>query len=354
MARKRIEGANNGISLWRSQPETIKKFLDQLPDYEQLCVEVAYILEKKLKEDSIEVALVTQRAKTLNSFLEKVQRKDYADPFSEIEDFAGVRVVCLYRSDLIAIEAIISKEFDIVEKVDRFMNKSPNDFGYGAVHYVLRLGNKSVGARYDDLRNLKCEVQVRTVLQDAWAIIDHHLVYKRESDIPTQIQRKLNSLSGLFETADYQFEQVRQERQIYIDELVKSAKHEPTFLSTQINHDSLTAFLEWRFPNNKMEVDDRNQIATLLELLDRKNYQTLRQLNAKISSYIPHLDEIVARFPHQREFDSGALRLSMLLCIADSQFRQSRFIGPKARAAAHALSSEFGPKAKKSKRGKTP
>jgi ppGpp synthetase/RelA/SpoT-type nucleotidyltranferase len=61
--------------------------------------------------------------------------------------------------------------------------------------------------RYDDLKKLVCEIQVRTVLQDAWAIIDHHLSYKQESDVPKILRRKLNSLAGLVETAHDQFDQ---------------------------------------------------------------------------------------------------------------------------------------------------
>ncbi|MFH1742151.1 MAG: hypothetical protein ABIH23_24370, partial [bacterium] len=187
---------------WQSNPEIVRRFIQQRTDYEQLCSEVQYILRKRLAERTIEISTVTGRAKTLNSFLEKIQRKTYEDPFSEITDFAGVRIVCLYVSDIPLIEDIIRKEFEIVEKVDKLTDKPPDQFGYGAIHFVARLGKKMSGARYDDLKVLLCEIQVRTVLQDAWAIIDHHLIYKSESSMPKVLRRKLNSLAGLFETAD--------------------------------------------------------------------------------------------------------------------------------------------------------
>jgi len=81
---------------WEEDPETIRRFLEQAPEYEQLASEVSYILKKGIAKAGIVVSAVTFRAKTLNSFLEKISRNKYRGPFSEITDFAGVRAVCLY------------------------------------------------------------------------------------------------------------------------------------------------------------------------------------------------------------------------------------------------------------------
>src|SRR5690554_6791035 len=225
--------------VWKEKPETVKKFLEQKNDYEQLCAEIAYILKKKLSEAEIEFSSVSYRAKTLKSFLEKIVRKTYDNPFADITDFAGVRVVFLYQNDLTKIEAIIKKEFKIIEKVDKLNDKGIDKFGYGAIHYIVKIGKNSSGARYDDLKNLVCEIQVRTVLQDAWAIIDHHLVYKKESEIPSSLQRKLNSLAGLFETADNQFDILRQEREKYLTDIKESITSNE-FLKNELNLDTFT------------------------------------------------------------------------------------------------------------------
>src|SRR5262245_51861524 len=197
---------------WAEQAPVIRRFIDVRPHYEQLCGEVAYILRKRLDEQRVEYAAVTQRAKTLKSFLEKVSSKQYARPLEELTDLAGVRVVYLYKKHRAAIESIVEDEFAVTEKVDKVERQEPDQFGYGALHYLVRLGGKSVGARYDDLKALTCEIQVRTVVQDAWAMISHHLTYKHESEIPKTLRRKLNALVGVFETADEQFDQVRAER----------------------------------------------------------------------------------------------------------------------------------------------
>src|SRR5215204_6936261 len=108
--------------LWKENTESIKRFIDRQPDYEKLCAEVAYILNRELGKEEIEFSTITYRAKTLDSFLEKIQRKTYGDPFAEITDFAGVRVVCLYIDDLPRLERVIGEQFEIVEKIDKLTN----------------------------------------------------------------------------------------------------------------------------------------------------------------------------------------------------------------------------------------
>lgn len=136
--------------VWQNDPATIRKFIENRPNYEQLCIEVSYTLQKRLDDLEINFAFVTHRAKTLESFLEKISNKKYKDPFNQVTDFAGVRVVYLYQRDLSAIESILEKEYLITEKVDKLNEKEENEFGYLANHYIVELGKVSSGARYDD------------------------------------------------------------------------------------------------------------------------------------------------------------------------------------------------------------
>jgi len=242
--------------IWQRNPEVIKEFLQVRRDYEQLCAEVEYILRKRITDQAIETSAITSRAKTLNSFLEKLQRKQYDRPFDELTDLAGVRVVCLYRSDIAKVADIIRSEFAIAEDVDKLDELRVDQFGYGARHFIVRLGKTSSGARYDALKQLPCEVQVRTVVQDAWAIIQHHMVYKRESQVPKQLQRKLNSLAGLFETVDDQFERIREERETYLAEVRGSTAKPNAFLEHELNLDSFKEYLKWNFPDRAVEAFD--------------------------------------------------------------------------------------------------
>jgi putative GTP pyrophosphokinase len=324
-------------STWKKNPEIIKDFLEQKNDYEQLCAEIAYILKKKFAAVNIEVSSVSYRAKTLKSFLEKIERKTYENPFEELTDFAGVRVVYLYQNDLPEIESIIKKEFMILEKVDKLNDKGIDKFGYGAVHYIVKLGKNSSGARYDDLKDLVCEIQVRTVLQDAWAIIDHHLVYKRESEIPSSILRKLNSLAGLFETADSQFDAIRKEREHYLAELDKS-KETKDFLKNEFNLDSFNSYLSWKFPKMSAMFFEP-QVEIVFKDISKLGFKTLEDLDKIISKYKKSIPSIIRKieaafadtyFANHKL--SSSLLVSTVLQIDNSQYLEEASIPPNVRA----------------------
>lgn len=237
--------------LWREDSQTIREFLNRRQQYEDLCSEVAHILRKGLRKEGVEIAAVTCRAKTLSSFAEKLIRKSYSTPLTEIEDFAGARIVCLYRTDLKKIEEIVQAEFEVIEKVDKSADLESDRFGYGAIHYIVKLSSSHSGARYDGLKDLVCEIQTRTVVQDAWAIIDHHLAYKHEGAVPTVILRKLYGLAAIFENADDQFVQLRAEREKYVRSIEEVRPSTEDFLDQEINIDTLEAFLGSKFPKHE-------------------------------------------------------------------------------------------------------
>ena len=269
--------------LWKENTESIKRFIDRQPDYEKLCAEVAYILNRELNRAEIEFSTISYRAKTLNSFLEKAQRKAYRDPFAEITDFAGVRVVCLYIEDLPNLEKVVGEHFEIVEKIDKLTDRKAGQFGYGAIHFIVRLGKNASGARYDDLKNLVCEIQTRTVLQDAWAIIDHHLAYKNESNIPTVLRSRLNLLAGNFRSADEKFSDLRAEREEYLRTVEDSEINSEQFLENELNLDSFVRYAQWKFP----------ELPAGTEVLDVPFYlKPLTEMNLRT---LGDLDEVVDR-----------------------------------------------------------
>src|SRR5262245_50814191 len=155
--------AAEGMMFWRRDPELVKTFIRIRPDYEQLCTEVKYILRKRIVTRGVETAAGISRAKTLDSFLEKLQRKHYDKPLDEITDLAGVRGICLYKSDLARVAELIRAEFEVHEEVVKLAELGVDQFGYGASHFLVRLGRTSSGARYDDLKHLLCEIQVVAV-----------------------------------------------------------------------------------------------------------------------------------------------------------------------------------------------
>jgi len=314
---------------WVDNAITAKKFIDQRSDYEQLGQEVAYILESAVEKSRIEYSAITTRAKTLKSFLEKILRKEYKDPFKEITDFAGVRLVFLYNSDFDKIEKIISSNFKVIEKVDKLNDKGVDKFGYGAIHYIVQLSKKHSGARYDNLKSLNCEIQVRTVLQDAWSIIDHHLVYKNESAVPKKLRRKLNSLAGLFETADDQFNQLRIERESYI-EMVADAQSKPQqFLNEELNIDSFRQYTEWKFPKLKIETFEGQSEIAFGELMKLTGFKKLSDLDKIVEQGKSKFMEIGEELKDEENFNSSSVAVLMCIAIVDKKTREIMFLPEK-------------------------
>ncbi|EGR4177461.1 hypothetical protein DDN05_17355 [Vibrio cholerae] len=263
--------------VWKESPELIRSYYENIESYKLLCQEVKYILEKSISVNGVDVASISSRSKSLDSFCEKIHRKHYKDPFKSITDFAGARVVFLYEKDRKVIEELIEQSFDIIEKVDKVEDYEVDRFGYGALHYIVKLKEIYVGERYDEIRNLYCEIQVRTILQDAWALVAHHLSYKQESDVPKHLRRKLNALSGLFETADDQFQHIRDAREQYQSEVTDAIGHSDAIVMSQdIELDSLIAFLKWAFPNRRLS--DSTEISELVGEIKSLGINTLQQL----------------------------------------------------------------------------
>jgi len=250
------------------------------PLYQQLAEEIVYILRKALTEKSVETSDIVFRIKNFESFYEKILRKELTeDIFNMIEDVAGVRIICLYRSDLGNIENIIRAKLD-VRKAELLRDRSIGQFGYMSDHYIVELPSSYKGERYDAVKSLKCEIQVRTIAMHAWASVAHHLDYKQEFDIPSNLKSDFYALSGVFQIADSLFEQFRKAREESMNFLWKASLGEKFDLSAEMNLDTMFAYLCWKFPER--ETSDMHDASDTLSILRK----------AKISSY-KELDEII-------------------------------------------------------------
>jgi putative GTP pyrophosphokinase len=172
------------------------------------------LMTELLKAQALEVVQIESRAKDVPSFLRKVEENPgkYPSPFEQIHDMAGVRIIAYYLSDVPVIDAIVEREFE-VDSENSWKSGDRVDadrFGYASDHYVVSISTPRADlAEWQPFAGLKAEIQVRTVLQHAWAAIDHKLAYKRSQDIPAEIRRGLSRVSALLEVADEQFEAAR-------------------------------------------------------------------------------------------------------------------------------------------------
>lgn len=175
---------------------------------EALRAEIEYAVTKALDDAGIKIHSFTSRVKSLDSFQEKIGRKSYTDPFSEMRDIVGGRVVCLFMNDLERVDAVIRENFEVSSYENKAQAAPPDTWRYVSVHYDCTLGPKFSGARYDWINDRVFEIQVRTILQDAWATVEHYLAYKGVNSVPDELRRDFSALAGLFHVADRSFEQL--------------------------------------------------------------------------------------------------------------------------------------------------
>jgi ppGpp synthetase/RelA/SpoT-type nucleotidyltranferase len=289
---------------WLSSPSVVRTFLENRPAYEQLCSEVAYTIGKAVERENIPIAHVTHRAKELSSFLEKVERKSIHYPFEEITDFAGARVVCYYADDVARVAAIVESHFNVKQKEDKTEEAGVDRFGYGGVHYLVQLGDNVAGPRYDDLKSKLCEVQLRTVMQDAWAVVSHHLLYKKESDMPSLLKRGVNALAGALDSADIGFLSLRNERDIYLGS-VKESITKAGLSEVEVNLDSLSELLIASFGEDAVVDVPSPRREAAMQLMDRAGIRSLAQVGQLLSDTASGRDWFRSEGPGRRYVEAG-------------------------------------------------
>jgi len=230
----------NSVDSWISQYERVR------PIYEELCKRLKTLLETLLSRASIKYHIVEERAKTVESFSEKLHRagKTYTNPLKEITDLAALRIIVYYEDDVDLVCNLLENEFNVDPRsIDKRAVLEPDRFGYLSVHKIVALSrSRAKLPEWSTFSELVAEIQVRTVLQHAWAAISHELQYKNEKEIPVQLRRKLVRLSGLLDLADEQFSELRQKQEKLSQEI--SERIEIKDLEISINSLSLSKFIQ--------------------------------------------------------------------------------------------------------------
>ena len=181
----------------------------QLSRYEDRAVQLESFVRDQLTDKAYDLHIVSARAKSADSLRQKLLRKDYTDPQRQMTDLVGVRVITYYAEQVDAIatrlrEGMTVDEGNSLDKrqelIDRFR------FGYRSVHIVGKLNTRHKRDRqYTDLHDQAFEVQVRSVLDHAWAEVEHELVYKSGATFPIEYQRRFAAVAGAFEILEREF-----------------------------------------------------------------------------------------------------------------------------------------------------
>ena len=175
------------------------------------------LIRTLLDDAGIDYLSVTGRTKSVASFAAKANRTQdgravYADPLHEVTDQIGVRVITYVHNDVAAVAELLDDELTILD--DRDLGEETaraGRFGYASRHLLVRTDAGEDGL-HADLVGERASVQVRTVLQHAWAEFEHDIRYKGNvpEDAAADLDRRFTLAAGLIELADREFATIRE------------------------------------------------------------------------------------------------------------------------------------------------
>lgn len=156
---------------------------------------------------------VEPRVKDINSILDKAYHrgKPYTDPYNEITDKVGIRFVVLIEEEINIFINIIENCSEISCSFDRnpieLIKQRPEFFAYKSYHYIVRNKNEIEHNGITIPINTPCEVQIRTLLQHAYAEMSHSQMYKNEDKIDHTVKRNMALSMALIEATDRLFQE---------------------------------------------------------------------------------------------------------------------------------------------------
>ncbi|WP_020675206.1 GTP pyrophosphokinase [Geopsychrobacter electrodiphilus] len=178
------------------------------------------IIASLFKQSDIgEVTKIEGRVKEKDECIKKFHRKYQSKLESDeqpyqikdyISDLIGIRIVCLYEDQIEMVSQALQRHFKIIDVTDKItaVESTEDSFGYKGLHMDLALSDElAVLPKYLPYAKLTFEVQIRSLIQDAWSVLDHKIKYKKS--IPNDLRRRINVLSALFELADREFKEIR-------------------------------------------------------------------------------------------------------------------------------------------------
>jgi putative GTP pyrophosphokinase len=189
-------------------------------------VRLLIVNDIKEQADSILTALdsrpvVSGRIKNFTSFFSKYIRllkTGMKNP--EITDLLGIRVICPFIEDLQAAENLIKGNFCVIEREIKG-HATFQQFCYESTHLLIKIPQALID-KYGDPGTEILEVQIRTILQDAWAEVEHELVYKVEfNPFDEPMKRKLAAVNASLSLADMIFQEIRSYQRKYSKEMNK-------------------------------------------------------------------------------------------------------------------------------------
>lgn len=176
--------------------------------------------EFNLKHNRNPISSIQSRLKRTESIVEKLVKNDLPFTVESIEknvcDVAGIRVICSYIDDIYSIADALLKQDDVtlIARKDYIQNPKPN--GYRSLHLIVSVPVFLTETK----KEVKVEVQIRTIAMDFWASLEHQLKYKQEIPNQATVCEELKACADVIAATD--------RKMLMIREQIELAKDVPT------------------------------------------------------------------------------------------------------------------------------
>ena len=164
--------------------------------------------EFSLKHDRNPINSIKSRLKSFSSIREKLQREGIMATPDQIEknlnDIAGVRVICSFLDDVYDIAEALLKQDDIriIRVKDYIKNPKPN--GYRSLHLIIEI---PIFLQHEK-HMVKVEIQLRTIAQDFWASLEHHMRYMKNFEFTEDMGKELLECATMSASLDERMEKI--------------------------------------------------------------------------------------------------------------------------------------------------
>ena len=182
----------------------LEEYRQQRPVFAKMRETIPAQVRALFDEAGIVVASIESRVKEEKSLAGKLELKGAKyGSLADITDIFGMRIITFYIDDVDKVASVVERLFEVDwdNSVDKRKLHEVDRFGYMSLHYICR---------HPDFP-FRFEVQMRTILQHAWANMNHDTGYKTDVEVPKEYMRNMNRLAGMLELVDEQFSQIRTE-----------------------------------------------------------------------------------------------------------------------------------------------
>lgn len=307
----------------RTKKEIIDSYEENYQKIEVATKKIIELTKALINSEDIQTHAIYGRAKSIKSYSEKAKRYDRPD--LEITDYIGIRIITYVQTDVDKVCKSIEKEFQIDEKncVNKNVELGIDKIGYRSIHYIAKLkSSRAELTEYKEIARCSFEIQVRTLLQHAWAEIEHDRRYKFSGVLPSGIQRKFNLVSAILEVADNEFNAIAAEIDNYdqnVEKLIKNRNYD-----TEINSSTLRAYIKQNdllnHNSNDWERLYRDNDEIIIKELSDFGIRKLNDLQKiENSAYFKEL----AQLDFEDQTFLGILRDLMIINDIDKYFKKS-------------------------------